>query len=338
VRYENLAITAVACLFLFLRGYYTKAIGAFLFVAILLGGFSFFLTRLGLHPVPTSVMTKLSSGEASGGFANLKSNIKKVLENARGLLLILSIVGLVGYGLLAELNGKKRLFAACVALAALMHVLRGRYGWQNRYEIYIWSFVVMSTLFLVGPAISRFLDGENRKQRLVKLLTVACVAVIATSMPYILGIAGLSIGSNNIYEQQYQMHRFAAEFYKKPVAVADLGYVSYKNDNYILDLGGLASLEAFQHRQKKDKIEWISNLADKYGVDFAIVYQATLGNNPPKEFIKVAEMHLGKIKVAPDEEVVMFYARNEKTKAEVIPELREFAKTLPSDVKFVISE
>ena len=36
----------------------------------------------------------------------------------------------------------------------------------------------------------------------------------------------------NIYYQQQQMHRFAADYYKGNVAVNDLGWVAYKNDNY----------------------------------------------------------------------------------------------------------
>jgi hypothetical protein len=35
------------------------------------------------------------------------------------------------------------------------------------------------------------------------------------------------------------VHRFAVE-YSEPVAVIDLGWVTYRNDEYVLDLWGLA--------------------------------------------------------------------------------------------------
>ena len=49
-----------------------------------------------------------------------------------------------------------------------------------------------------------------------------------------------------VYEQQFQMHRFLANFPGRIVAVNDLGLVSYDRPPglYVLDLWGLASPEA----------------------------------------------------------------------------------------------
>ncbi|MDX1696293.1 MAG: hypothetical protein R3208_21185, partial [Ketobacteraceae bacterium] len=62
--------------------------------------------------------------------------------------------------------------------------------------------------------------------------------VLFAGAPYVVNLVTVPIASNNIYQQQYQMHRFAVEYYNKPLAVNDLGYVSYNNDNYVLDLWG----------------------------------------------------------------------------------------------------
>ena len=45
----------------------------------------------------------------------------------------------------------------------------------------------------------------------------------------------------SIHEQQHQMHRFATRYFPHPVAVNDLGWVAYDNDQRVLDLWGLGS-------------------------------------------------------------------------------------------------
>ncbi len=68
------------------------------------------------------------------------------------------------------------------------------------------------------------------------------------------------------------MHRFAVSFYKKPIAVNDLGYVSYKNSNYVLDLYGLSSIDALDHRRNDPNSEWMNNLAKSKNVEFVMIY------------------------------------------------------------------
>src|SRR4030095_8476487 len=55
VRYEDLAISLAALLYLFLRRYYKLSAFLALGLIVLVGGFSIFLLNLGLMPLPTSV-------------------------------------------------------------------------------------------------------------------------------------------------------------------------------------------------------------------------------------------------------------------------------------------
>lgn len=49
------------------------------------------------------------------------------------------------------------------------------------------------------------------------------------------------LAASDLYEQQYQMARLAQSFYRRAVAVNDLGLVAHGNNNYALDLWGLGS-------------------------------------------------------------------------------------------------
>ncbi len=149
--------------------------------------------------------------------------------------------------------------------------------------------------------------------------------------PYFIGLAMLPLASNNIYEQQYQMHRFAVDFWKKPVAVNDLGWVSFRNPNYVLDLWGLASPQALKARMGNEEPEWMSELADKHKVELAMVY-APWFPNPPRQWEKVATLRLSRKLITPAWHEVTFYAMNPESNVEIISALERFKDTLPVGV------
>ncbi len=151
--------------------------------------------------------------------------------------------------------------------------------------------------------------------------------------PYVYTLATTVFASNNIYEQHYQMHRFAVDYYKAPIAVNDLGLVSYQNDAYVLDFGGLASREALSH-QNSSTGEWMGTMAHKYNVKLAMIYDAWFIAKPANWTV-VGKLYLGRQAITPASNVVTFYAMDSATAHDVQPLLRNFQKTLPADVQFV---
>jgi hypothetical protein len=133
------------------------------------------------------------------------------------------------------------------------------------------------------------------------------------------------------------MHRFAADYYKKPVAVNDLGYVSFNNNNYVLDLVGLASQEALNYSQTRKTSEWIDTLCRKHDVELAMIYDDWFDTIPGNWF-KVAELYLGKIKMASSRDMVSFYLLDKNKKKEVITLLKNYKNTLPDKVILLIIE
>jgi len=334
VRYENLAVSLPTLLFLAVRGHFKTSAISFFLIILMLGGFSFFLIHLGLGPFPTSVVAKSTVVESMGSIKVMIKNLRESLNNPRGLVLVFGLLTLVGFASFSKQNHRKRLLAAVTSCAIVLHLIAGKYGWYHRYELYIWAFFVLISLYLIGDTLSGLLAEEERKTNLVKIIALACLGMALTCFEYVRGLKSLPVASNNIYEQQYQMHRFAVNYYGKPVAVNDLGYVAYKNNNYVLDVRGLGSLDAFQCSRKEPSREWMNKLAGARSVELVMIYTNWFKDRPDT-WIKIGDLHLGKPKITPAEDTVAFYALNDQAYKEAVAKLRSFVKTLPSGVEFV---
>ncbi|MDO8548804.1 MAG: hypothetical protein Q7S39_01455 [Ignavibacteria bacterium] len=327
VRYENLALSFASLIFLYFAGYKKQAVLIFIFITALTASFSVFLLNLELEPLPLSVFQK-SSVVSSGSINSILENFKTNIFNPRCSLLLVGVFVLSYLALSRKRNKEERLLAGCFALAILLHLLICKHG---RYMVYIWTASVLTFLFLSREWLIKVIAQNS----FFKTAALASIITILFSYYYIFNIITIPVASNNIYEQQYQMHRFITEYYKKPVAVNDLGYVSYRNNNYVLDLIGLASPEALNYRRINDKTDWIDTLSRRHNVELAIIYDDWF-DKIPGSWYKAAELSLGKIKLSPSRYMVSFYLLNNDKKDEVVKLLKTFRETLPKGVKLTI--
>lgn len=345
-RYEFTIIAAPVLLYLLMSGYRIYAITSGLIIALVVLAFSFYLTTLGLGYFPTSVLTKSHMIFPKD---SLLAFIGRVLFNIiyfKGMIMCLCAIW-VGRSIKNKtIPTNMWPLAAALIFSIILQVLFGLVFMYSRYEVFIFIFVVLMTLWLKKEACLAFI----RIKMLSKMGRVILLSglLLANVDFLITGSIFPTIGSNNIYEQQFQMHRFATEYYKKNVAINDLGLVSYKNDAYVLDLGGLANREAFELRLKeipkyslffvnaklKNK-QWAEDLLVKYNIELAMIYEtwAPLPNN----WNKVAELHLSGIKISPARSVVSFYVLD-TSKEKAIIELKKFRSSLPEKVRLEIFE
>ena len=246
IRYENMALTLAAVAMFFILGSRPRALVLGFISACGLLAFSGYLVSLGLSPVPASITAKSTFTGAEPVMAALR-NLKGSLASGRGMLVALGASLLVGAAMLRHVARPWKIAALCVALAGVLHLVAGAYGWVNRYEIYILAALIWCFGGVLGMMMKRtgIAPEPASGWALLPLLPTL-------GFPYFMGLATLPLASNNIYEQQYQMHRFAVDFWGKPVAVNDLGYVSYRNPNYVLDLWGLASPQALKARMANE--------------------------------------------------------------------------------------
>ena len=333
VRYENLAISAAALCFLLLQKQYKVSLisGAVLFAALI--AFSLLLISLGLGYMPSSVMAKNAVVQMNMQANTFLLHLTTNLTYRSGWVLLITDILLVIYALLPKGLAAKRQLAICTALAITLHLFIGRTGWYNRYEIYIGTFTLMVVLYL---AWSYTYNNIQRKRWLYVVPAVpALLGVLYMSVPYVKDLFTLPLAANNVYEQHYQMHRFAADFYNKPVAVNDLGLVAYQNPNYVLDLWGLGSLEALNGRLRNDN--YLEEMPARYQVGLAMVYEAWFPNIPAS-WQKVAQMSLSRQRITPAEGVVSFYVIDAQAREEILGALRDFANSLPEGLLFTILE
>jgi len=146
----------------------------------------------------------------------------------------------------------------------------------------------------------------------------------------------------NIHEQQVQMARFFAETGDRaaPVAVNDIGAVSYYADVRVVDLWGLATFDVARAKRAGDYgTDKIDAICRERGVRAAVVYDQWFdgGYGPalPKRWVRVGRWRI-KDNVGCSKDVVSFYAVAADEAEPLRRRLSEFGPRLPPDVAWSV--
>jgi len=344
LRYEGLALSFGAILVLALRGRWRTAAGTFALIILFLGAFSAFLIRMGLPPLPSSILSKsavVANGVGGAGFrlfGSIRMNLLSTASHPVGVLLL--VIGVAAAAqCLRELPAKPRRWTSRGLMALLLlcliggHAAAGQFGWLDRYEDYAMLGTALIGIYLMQDTIRNVMS--NKKDRLI-YSCAAAVALMAPCSRYVISTKRVPLAANNIYEQQFQMHRFVNDFYRAPVAVNDLGLVSYHNPNFVLDLGGLASERARILKSSDADANAYRDLVGSNNVHLVIIYDEWFEDQIPASWMKVASMDLSRQQISSAEPEVQFYATDASTASTVRQELQSFSKSLPAGVKLTI--
>lgn len=337
IRYENLSFCLFGIAFLYARGKTNDAIIAFSVMALLHILFALFLYWNQSSLLPTSVMVKRN-------FLRHEifplSHLLETLNTDFGLLYGSLTVVFIVCSLLLR-TSDKRLLSMGTAFVLLLHLLYGNtqnygslataWGYFFRYEMYIWTLVLLTLLIISKD----FIMQHFQRTPMITILVFMLIEMTICARTNIV-LFTIPHASNNIYEQHFQMHRFVTHFYKKNVAVNDIGYVSYRNDSYVLDLWGLASKEAWKLRTNfPGKTAWIDSVMQAKNVSVAMLYESWFPFLP-ESFTKVAELSLTKNTITASEHLVSFYAAEQSEIENIERALREFQNTLPDKNMLVV--
>lgn len=288
--------------------------------------FAGFLTSLGLDVLPNSVTAKLAlpGTEASGIAARFLATMLLNLSELPGWIILgLSLLSMVAAPMLGSGKLPLRLFGYAIGLSGIAHMGLGLVGWLNRYEIYIIAVLVLGLAVLLGLA------GSAARGRRGIAVVFALLAILAGEHYLVTATQTGRWAALGITLQQQQMARFAQDFWKKPVAVNDLGRVAWGNDNYVLDLWGLASDEARAARLTGDDPRWAGTLAARRDVGLAMVYENWIGEHVGENWVALGEMTLVIPRAVLGGWTVTFYATDTSLVPEVTEKLRAFVPTLP---------
>lgn len=332
VRFEGAALSAAAIGLLAWRGWHKSAVvlGASLF--LLIGAWVGVALSHGLPPLPSSVLVKSGisatalDGDYQSLFKSISVNVHDSLHNYWGLLFLVSGALLVVH-LLQTNSESQRAFVMTVVAAIVVlfaHVLGGKYGWFGRYEVYVVATLVLAMLFVHGERIREVRPVSRR------VITLS-LFIFTIAVGYFDVLYKTPKASKNIYEQQYQMHRFATEYFSgRNVAVNDLGWVAYKNDSYVLDLWGLGSEKVRRLREGANGMLRGTHsdvLAREHGVIYAMIYDSWFSGDIPSSWCRVAVLHTSRITAADAE--VAFYLVDLSAESEMRDALDRWSSSLP---------
>lgn len=307
VRFEGAAVLAFGIVAAVVDGRWRFAALAAAVVAVVVAAYVAWLGAMGLPGLPSSVLVKSEATRASGIDAllgslwrNLSHNLAHPASGVSAVVLALAAWRRVG---------RERLVALGLLGFLALALTFGQLGGYPRYEVYVFSVVVAGALWLFRGELSALL----KSWALVAALSLALVVINGSFGWHALRTTPQA--ARNIHQQQHQMHRFISGCWQKPVAANDLGWVSYRNDLYVLDLWGLGSEEARRARASGDP-QWMGKLAEARGVDLAMIYSDWF-SDIPAAWTKVGALVLTEASASPAGTVVDFYATRPEAAGEI---------------------
>lgn len=330
IRYENLAVTAAVIAYLFLTGRRSLAAWTLLGAVVVITTFSVYLASMGLGYFPSSVAVKSDLVGESKKVVALLKNLYHSFNSRPGLLLAM-IAFFIAMHRPKDGGPKTSALSWSLLVTLTLHLLLGRYGWYNRYEIYVLAFAIVLLMVMFLP---EWQGLRNFSQ--VKHTLVLGAPLLIAGLPYIVGLATAPLASNNIFEQHYQMHRFVTSYLREPVAVNDLGYVAYKNDEYVLDLYGLGSEQARHLFRSQSNGDWMAALCRDHEVRVAMIYTSWF-KSLPSSWVKLGELSLSRYNHTPAHPVVEIYATSEEHVGETLSRLSSFKESLPPRIVLSIT-
>jgi hypothetical protein len=332
-RYEGIPLGLAGVGTLILFGHYRAGLLSLLGFGVPMGAHMFMLWKAGLPLMPSSVMAK-SGLLYNFAVTNLSQLLKliwirtcdvldEVLYNVCHypltwvhyftftIFFLLALMPLV-----RGESARYRYLWLLVVLVLYTHLLGGGYGALGRYEAYAVTAMVMG----LGSALPSILPRVGRQIAFMGIFFICSEIYVPT-------ISFTPSASTTIYVQQYQMHRFATGFFPYPVALNDLGWMSYGNKAYILDLAGLASdtIRVIRQRGKWTPVS-IRDLALQKGIVYAMIYRSWMPSIP-SEWCLVGVLKTFST-VAGDDKVSI-YLINPAYRQQMEAALDKWEKTLP---------
>jgi hypothetical protein len=327
IRFEGAAFSGAIIVSLWLLGYCRAAVVTAGLLTAALGTYAMFMSHLGLPVLPSSVLLKsvvMSAALGRGGvLSSISGTLERSVSSEQGLILILLCLALSVFAILQrKQEGKLAVYLPVIA-AILAHLMFGAVGSFYRYEVYILSVALFALLYAMS-ALPR--PAAKDGILLIKFAALSVCVIVANS--YVVAAYLSPFASQNIYEQQFQMRRFALDFYKRPVAVNDLGLVSYGNDNYVLDLWGLGSEKVRRFRTSGNYgLQQIRQLTEDYRVGLVMIYEPWYAGRMPRSWRKVAVLHTPQLTaLMPD---VSFFVTPDGDRAAVLDALKKLNAVLP---------
>ncbi len=327
IRFEGAALSILSVIALiYLRRVRCAVAVVVLLILSIMGWFSFTYS-LGLPVLPSSIQIKsiiianiMGHGSLPIIAFSICYNLLTFTTNIQGCLILIGLLFICGLSLIIWRDDLKLVivmggFSLGVGLA---HILCGDITSLGRYEAYVMALVAVSSLVLSKSIF-----------HIPTVKMVMALMLLLISSENFLFTLKTPLASRGIYQQQYQMHRFAVDYWKRPIGVNDLGLVSYRNPTFVLDLWGLGSEEIRQMKFKRQlNAKSINDVVTRRGVDLMMIYEDWFKGLIPEQWTKVAILKTSKVAAFSGQ--VQIYITPKVDKGEIADLLGKFSKTLPN--------
>lgn len=330
VRYELLCFSLLATAFLYHKNHVKLAITTFVAIGATLTAFGVFLYSLGLKAIPESIWVKSHVTNSSGLWIQFLSVSLKNLSTYNGVILAL----MSGLLLMAwRRHPRYKAIALIVALSILAQLFFGLIQFSGRYESYTLVLGAMAMSLVYQHHLLAFFRQRSKTQSTLIVLLLA----VFIGPKQIMAIPCSAYIANTVYLQQYQMARFVKAYWRRPVAVNDIGLVRFENQQYVLDLWGLANQDAF-HARLSGRRNWLEPLVAYKNIELIMIYPGWFQYQIPNSWISLGHLTISSQLQAPiKDDRVNFYTPNNKALQELCTKLSQFSRDLPKQSTFYLS-
>lgn len=335
IRFEGAALTLFGILALLWQGKRMAALAVVTTLGAVGAAYGMYMQSIGLSLLPSSVLSKsqvsaaMFDSDTPGAISAILSGLKQSFETQWGPIFIAAILLATGALVRDAKHGNRQgvLVAGAVVSTLAAHVLFGRYGWLSRYEVYAVVVMVLGVPYLFSKQFKQA-TAYNALRGYVLLGVWAAI-----SLGYIVTTLITPNASKNVYVQQYQLHRFTTELFDFPVAVNDLGWTSYRNDTYVLDLWGLGSETARRLIRRAGMTpEAIAALSDAKNIKYALLYESWFNYNVPSAWCRIGVLETDMV-TAGDSRTSLFLI-DASLAGEMADATEAFAAGLPDGAAF----
>lgn len=292
LRFENTSLLMMGAVVLVLRGHrvagWSTLLGTLGFLAAAL-----FLHRShGLGWLPSSVLVKSEIAAASGlgpKVLELFENILEGLFKGRMIALWLPLLLLLRRHRRVPLSEPVWLRVVFLGGLIAAHLVAGRYDWYGRYEVYLLVAGIVVLVSIFRDRLQQLFD-----ERRFKAVAALALGILVLGDNQLHATATTPWSARDVYGMHGQMHRIAAEHWGDAVGANDIGWVSFQNPHYVLDLWGLASEEARELRRGASDNDWLESLADEKDVDLFMIFESWFasGGPLPPSWEKIAALRI----------------------------------------------
>jgi hypothetical protein len=222
------------------------------------------------------------------------------------------------------------LFISC----ELMHSAFVKLEWFYRYEAYLMVLGVVSLAFLWSSD-----EGVRERARQFKRLPAGRLVLVLLALPLAIRAASAlgetPLATRNVFEQQYQLGLFfRQELPDAPIALNDIGAVSWLTTTPVVDVYGLATQAvADLKRQGRWDASAVKGLLAARGVRAVAMYECALAPLIPASWTLVGEWEI-RDNVAVSGQTVGFFAPAPTDVDRLRTALERFGPRLPPDVRW----